>query len=62
LPKAAHVVMQVHDEWQIECPPEMADEVGQHVVDCIKRAGGVLDFRCQLDGSYHIGENWNETH
>lgn len=62
LPEDCHTVMQVHDEWQIECPPEKADDVGQHVVDCIKRAGEALDFRCQLDGSYHIGENWNETH
>lgn len=62
LPERAHTVMQVHDEWQIECPPEEADAVGQHVIDCIKRAGDQLSFRCPLDGSYHIGDNWNETH
>ena len=62
LPEDCHTVMQVHDEWQIECPPEKAEEVGQHVVDCIKRAGEKLGFKCPLDGSYHIGRNWNETH
>lgn len=62
LPRGAHTVMQVHDEWQIECPPEMAETVGQHVIDCIKQAGEVLNFKCPLDGSYHIGRNWNETH
>tara|TARA_R110000803_G_scaffold149677_1_gene215112 strand:- start:193 stop:1956 length:1764 start_codon:yes stop_codon:yes gene_type:complete len=63
LPEGAHTVMQVHDEWQIECPTEAcAIEVGQHVVECIKLAGEQLKLRCPLDGSYHIGENWNETH
>jgi DNA polymerase I-like protein with 3'-5' exonuclease and polymerase domains len=57
-----HLLAHLHDEWQIECPPSMADEVGHHVIDCIKRAGEQLSFRCPLDGSYHIGDNWNETH
>ena len=62
LPPHCHTVMQVHDEWQIECPPERADEVGQHVIDCIKLAGEMLDFRCPLNGKYLIGRSWNETH
>ena len=62
LPRGCHTVMQVHDEWQIECPPWMADGVGQHVIDCIKEAGVQLNFKCPVDGSYNIGKNWNETH
>jgi len=56
------VVMQVHDEWQVECSPEEADDIGGHVVSCVKKAGVDLGFRCELAASYHIGASWAETH
>lgn len=55
-------VANVHDEWQIECYPELSEFVGQKAVQAIERAGEVLDFRCPLTGEYKIGRNWAETH
>lgn len=56
------VVIQVHDEWQIEAREDCAEQVGLTVVDSIKKAGEKLGFRCPLDGTYNIGRNWHETH
>lgn len=56
------VVMQVHDEFQIEARPEAADAVGETVAHCIVKAGKQLGFRCPLAGSFDIGSSWAETH
>jgi DNA polymerase-1 len=56
------VVMQVHDEFQIEARPEVAEEVGKTVADSIVRAGRELGFRCPLAGDYKIGPTWADTH
>lgn len=52
----------VHDEVQFSCAPENAKEFGQVFVDCIKRAGEILNVKCPLDGEYKVGKNWAETH
>ncbi len=52
----------VHDEWQIECDPAIADDVGQMAVQSITDAGLALDLKCPLKGEYKIGNNWAETH
>lgn len=52
----------VHDEWQIECKEENADEVGLIGRLSIKSAGIILDMRCPLDGEYKVGNSWKETH
>lgn len=52
----------VHDEYQIETDEEYAEEVGQAVVDAIRRAGEELGSKCPLDGEYKIGTSWAETH
>lgn len=52
----------VHDEVQFSCSPEHAEELGQHYVDSIAKAGQTLNFKCKLDGEYKIGNNWKETH
>lgn len=52
----------VHDEWQIECDPSIADDVGQMAVQSITDAGLALDLKCPLKGEYKIGNNWAETH
>jgi DNA polymerase I-like protein with 3'-5' exonuclease and polymerase domains len=51
-----------HDELQVECHPEVADEIGQLIVDCIKQAGVMLNMRIPLDGEYKIADNWAGTH
>jgi len=52
----------VHDEWQIECDPEIADDVGKMAVNAITEAGKFLNLKCPLKGEYKIGNNWAETH
>jgi hypothetical protein len=46
----------------VECHPEVADEIGQLIVDCIKQAGVMLNMRIPLDGEYKIADNWAGTH
>ncbi len=58
----AKFVANVHDEWQIECPSELADKVGELAVDAIEQAGVTLGLRCPLTGEYKVGNNWKETH
>lgn len=52
----------IHDEWQMECRPEIAEEVGKTAAEAIRKAGEYFKFRCPLDGEYKIGKNWAETH
>jgi hypothetical protein len=56
------LVLWVHDEFQFECAPELAELVGQTAVNSIKQAGEILQLRVKLDGSYKVGKNWSETH
>jgi len=58
----AKFVANVHDEWQIECHKDHAEEVGKLGVRAIKEAGCMLALNCPLDGDYKVGENWSETH
>lgn len=58
----AKFVANVHDEWQIECHSDDADEVGKAGVHAIVRAGEMLNLKCPLDGEYQVGLNWSETH
>ena len=55
-------VANVHDEFQLECPKEIAEEVGKAAKLSIVEAGEVFQLRCPLDGEYKIGRNWRETH
>jgi DNA polymerase I-like protein with 3'-5' exonuclease and polymerase domains len=52
----------VHDEWQLECMPDCADQVGQLGVTSIIEAGERLKCRMPMDGEYKIGKNWSECH
>jgi DNA polymerase I len=52
----------VHDEWQIECHPSIADEVGAAGVVAIQRAGKYLKCIVPMDGEYRVGKNWSECH
>jgi DNA polymerase I-like protein with 3'-5' exonuclease and polymerase domains len=56
------LVVNVHDELQMECRPEIAEEVGKACVASIEEAGVAFKLRCPLDGEYKIGRNWKETH
>ena len=52
----------VHDEVQFSCSPEHADALGKEFVCAIRLAGETLKFNCALDGEYHVGQSWKETH
>lgn len=52
----------VHDEVQIEAHPDVADLVAHTMCVAIRDAGYELGLRCQMDGSFNIGNNWSETH
>ena len=52
----------VHDEYQVECPPEHAEIVGETIRQSIIDAGTELGLTCPLDGEYKVGSSWAETH
>jgi len=52
----------IHDELQVACREELAETVGQLLVEQAKSAGKPYDFKVPLDSSYSIGNNWSETH
>lgn len=52
----------VHDEFQCEVLPEIAQEFGQMAADCIRDAGVELNVQCPLAGDFGVGDTWAETH
>lgn len=52
----------IHDEFQAEVKPELAEMVGEEFVKAIRSAGDFFKFNCPLDGEYKIGNSWMETH
>ena len=55
-------VLNVHDEFQIEADPSIAEFVGHIAADAITRAGEEFGLRVALAGSADIGATWAETH
>lgn len=58
----AKFVLNVHDEWQLECPAEVGEEVGRIGRHSIQLAGLHFGLRCPLDGEYKVGKSWEQTH
>lgn len=58
----ARIVAMVHDEVQIECCPENAEEIGSLVVEAAASAGRSLKLSLPMAAEYSIGQNWAETH
>ncbi|RPH38699.1 MAG: DNA polymerase, partial [Planctomycetota bacterium] len=56
------VTGRIHDEWQTNVYPDLAEEFGQKAVSAIRLAGEYYDFRCPLDGQFKVGNTWKETH
>lgn len=50
------------DEYEFECPIEIAEEVGKMIELSIKKAGELLKLNVPLKGEAKIGLNWKETH
>lgn len=55
-------VANVHDEWQIECKPELAETIGKSCVWAMEEAGRQFGFACPITGEYRSGSSWAETH
>lgn len=55
-------LLNVHDEFQMETTPDLAERVGRLAADCIRLAGEHFDLKCPLAGAYDIGANWAATH
>ena len=51
-----------HDQGDFETDPEVAEEVGQMLVDGIKKAGTMLKMQVPLDGEFKVGNNAAEIH
>jgi hypothetical protein len=52
----------VHDEWQLECDPDIAEDIGLLGVEAIQEAGKRLGCVIDMDGEYRIGNNWADCH
>lgn len=52
----------VHDEFQTDCHPDVAEQVAKYQRDSIVWAGKHLNVLCPLAGASNIGNNWYETH
>lgn len=52
----------VHDEWQIEARPDIADIVGETAAAAIRKAGEYYSFKCPLAGNYDTGASWKDCH
>ncbi len=55
-------LLNVHDEVQLSCKPEEAENVGRIAAQSIREAGEAFSLRCPLAGDYDIGATWAETH
>ena len=54
----ARLILQVHDELLIECPPEELQEVTDLLRDCMEKA---YPLRVPLIAEVHTGESWYDT-
>ena len=52
----------IHDEIQVECDEDIAEEVGRCAVQSFAEAGEEFDFRIPITGEFKVGSNWAETH
>lgn len=60
--KPVRFLLNIHDEFQTECPPEIAHETGKTMVSCMQQAGRILKCKIEITGEYKIGNTWAETH
>lgn len=52
------IVNMVHDEFNVECPEHMADEVAQCLVDCMEKAGERFCTIIPIKADPSIGDHW----
>ena len=54
--------LNVHDDWQVECLPGMAEYNVQIMVQAIRETGEAFGLRIKLGAKYKVGPTWAETH
>jgi DNA polymerase I-like protein with 3'-5' exonuclease and polymerase domains len=59
---SSYFVANIHDEWQLDVPENIAQEVADIGVNAIRKTARLLSLTCPQDGEYKIGNNWAETH
>ena len=47
-----------HDEWNVETPTEICDEISQVVQDSMKKAGAWFCKQVELPAEAEIGDCW----
>lgn len=52
----------IHDEIQFAVKEQLAEEFGQAVVDCARKAGEFFKFNLPIGAEFSVGKNWAETH
>lgn len=55
-------ILWVHDEVQLQCRPEIAEDIKRRIIAAIPKVGAYYDFRVPLTGDGAIGMSWAETH
>ena len=60
--KQYEFVLNVHDEVQIECNEEIAEDVARTAEDTFADVTAYLKFRIPLRGTASIGNTWADTH
>lgn len=61
-PKGVKFMGWIHDEIQVSCSPDIAEETGKELVWAAQVAGEKLKVRMPIDAEYVIGESWADTH
>lgn len=47
-----------HDEWNIEVPEEIADEMTKVLQDCMSRAGAFFCTKLELPADAEVSDHW----
>lgn len=55
-------VANVHDEFQMEIPEHLVDEIGELAKASIRAAGEAYGMRVALAGSFDAGDSWADSH
>lgn len=56
------VVGFMHDEYTVECKPELAEAVSEIAEGCIRDAGRYYKIACPHEGDASVGKNWYDIH
>ena len=56
------IVCWMHDEFTVDCKPEIAEDIKKISEQCISDAGKFYNINCPHVGDGKIGNNWQEVH